>query len=218
MDCFLQDPAWQAVLTSVLDEHALSVSPYSDCGSVVVLLWTDLAHLPSLWKDIQAVVCTDGFIPTSKIQKLQHRVTTLDDKLTRWRSIYEPILLSDTDPTTADIRAEKRFETLGLCLTCLIILKRLAIAIDPLTAQAWQVEDSAQALGEKILEITELAIQANPRAALFMRFKKEVAGATLKTTEEWRATSLVDARVGANGMIAKWVYRHWCMMKGRIVE
>ena len=217
LDCFLQDPAWQAVLTSVLDEHTVTESQFSDCGSVVILLWTDLAYVPSLWKDVQAVVCSGDFINSTHLQSLQHRLASLNDKVSQWRSVYEPLLLSVPDLTSNVVRAEKRFETLGLCLTCLIILKRLAIALDPLAVWALEVEEEVQTLGEKVIEIEACAVRANPRAALFMRFKKEVAFATLRTTKEWRVASLLDARVGANGLLATWVYERWCKMKGRKV-
>lgn len=217
LDCFLQDAAWQTVLRSVLDEHPATEALFSDRGTVVVLLWSDLVYLPSLWKDVQAVVCSDDFISSSDLQELQSRVTSFDKKLSQWRSTYEPLLLSIPDPIY-DVKAEKRFETLALCLTCLIILKRLAIALDPLIAWSSELEKDAQLLGEKILEIEKRALSANPRAALFMMFKKQVALATIQTTQEWRVFSLVDARVGANGLIAKWVYEHWCTLKGRKVK
>ncbi len=90
LDCFLQDPAWQSVLTSVLDENPVTESPFSDRGTAVVLLWSDVAYLPSLWKDVQAVVCSGGFISISTLQNLQFRVTSLDKRLSQWRSTYEP--------------------------------------------------------------------------------------------------------------------------------
>ena len=182
---------------------------------MVVSLWSDLLYLPSLWKDIQDAVCSSDFISAPDLRDLQFRVTDLDRKLSQWRSRYELLLLSVPDPSTDDVRAEKRFETLGMCLTCLIILKRLAIALDPLDPSASDTETDAQLLANEIVEIEKRAVITNPRAALFMKFKMVVALATLVTTEEWRVPSLVDARVSVNGLIAKWVFEHWCRLKGR---
>ena len=96
-----------------------------------------------------------------------------------------------------------------------MIVKRLAIALDPLIQVAPKKETDAEDLANDIITLELTAIANNPRAGLFMRFKKEAARATLLSKHEWRVTSLVDARVGVNGLIAKWVFEHWCILKGR---
>lgn len=126
-------------------------------------------------------------------------------------------------PSSNELKAEKRFETLGICLAGLIVVKRLAIALDPLAASAADTEDSAQVLSQEIIELERRAVMANPRAALFMRFKRDVAMATVRTEMEWRVGGSLtgddddDARVGANGFIKPWVYERWCVSKGRRV-
>ena len=129
--------------------------------------------------------------------------------------MYEPLLRSIPDPSSAEAKAEKRFETLAMCVTCLTILKRLAIALDPLAPSAPSMETDAEIFANDIMELEQMAVAANPRAGLFMRFKKEAARATLLTKDEWHVSSLVDARIGANGLIARWVFEHWIRLKGR---
>lgn len=217
LSCFLDDSEWQSVLWSVLDEHPVTSSPFSDRGTVVISLWSIILSLPRIFKDVQAAIFSDQFLAPHDLSNFQSRVTDLDTRVSQWRSTYEQLLMFIPDQSSEDIKAEKRFETLGLCLTCLIILKRLTIALDPLASSTLETEMEAQTLGNRILDLEQRAIAANPRAGLFMRFKKELAHATLATGDEWRISSIFDSRVGANGLISKWVFEHWVRLKGRKV-
>ena len=217
-DCFLGKTDWQTVLLSIVQGHPSTESPFSDRGIIVVSLWANICSLPSLYKDVQEAIGGDEFISETKLQLLHVRVAGLDTKVSEWRSRYGPLLLTSTPgPLSDDARSEKRYETLGVCLAALIILKRLAVALDPLCLSASESEMEAQSLAGQIVELEQKAVAANSRAALFMCFKLEVARATLLTRDEWRVSSQLDARVGTNGLIAPWVFEHWCRLKGRKV-
>ena len=205
------------MLNSIVDEQPVTISPFSDRGIVVISLWNLVLFLPNLWRDVQSAVCCCQPATASKILVLRKRVTNLVMKVSQWRSQYEPLLRSLPDPFSEEAKEEKRFETLGMCLVCLFILKRLSVALDPLSPSALDIESEVTIIAEDTLQLEKTAIAHNPRAGVFMMFKSVAARATLATTDDWRITSVVDARMGTNGLIAKWVFENWCRMKGRRV-
>ncbi len=176
-----------------------------------------MLFLPNLWKAVQSAILNHDIVAASKIQVLQNRVFDLALKVSEWRSIYEPLLKSIPDPSSEEAKEEKRFETLGMCLICLLILRRLIVALNPLGPSALKTETEVKGIAEDVLQLEKIAVANNPRAGLFMAFKSLAARATLATTDHWRISSVVDARVGTNGLIAKWVFEKWCRMKGRRV-
>ena len=189
-------------------------STFSDCGVAVVSLWAYLSSVPGIYHDVQEVICRGTFPEERTIFRLKRGINFLDESICNWRSVYEPTLLDPSSEASGPMpRSEKRHETLAVCLTMLVILRRLRVALDPLGSS--HLEEQAQQFAARIQELGVLAIRANPRAALFMAFKKEVANATLQTKDDWVVTSLLDIKVGANGLIAPRIFKRWCELKGR---
>ena len=204
------------MLKSIVDEHPVSVSPFSDRGTVLITLWSYLLFLPNIWKAVQSAICSCDIVTASQVQILHDRVIDLATKVSDWRSRYEPLVNSIPDHTF-EAKEEKPFETLGMCLVCLLILKRLTIALEPLGPSALGTEMEVEGIAEDLLVLERKAIVNNARAGLFMAFKRVAAQATLATTNDWRISSVVDDRVGPNGLISRSVFERWCRLKGRRV-
>ena len=213
--CFLEEEAWFKTFQSIVMDQPKGESIFADCGSVVVSLWAYLSMVPGIYKDVQDVVCSRVLPSESNILLLKRRIEFLDEQVSLWYSTYEPMLLAPSlDTTNPDaIKSDKRYETLAVCLAILIILKRLCVALDPLGSV--KAEALVQQYAARIAELRVWAVDANPRAALFMAFKMEVARATLATKDDWTVQSLLDKRVSAKGLIAPWVFKRWCEVKGR---
>ena len=62
------------------------------------------------------------------------------------------------------------------------------------------------------MDLEEEAFLANPRAGLFMAFKKGVAEATLATRNEWREAMRIES---GGRLISRPVFERWCLLMGR---
>ena len=193
-------------------------SEFADCGSAVVSLWAFLCTVPSIYQEVQGIVLSADFPSERRLFSLFRSIDWLDDNVASWRAVHEPSLLAPaTEYFSMSVASEsdKRYEILAVCFAIQIILRRLRIALDPLGSSYREVQ--AQEFAQRIMDLEKMAIKSNPRAALFMVLKMEIARATAVTKGEWEVQSLLDYRVGANGLIAPRIFKRWCQLKGRKV-
>ena len=186
-----------------------------------------IVSVPSLFKETQDAICNTApeDVDTSAIQAVLLHLYQLRKRLVQWRQRYEILLLQDSTRIhyTEEAKFDKRYESLGVCLTNLIILNRLIVALDPLMEPL--IEDETQCLASQILHLEKEASIANPRSGLFMALKMVVALATLATEREWRLDARLDGEsiseddrsTGSFRPVTKWVFERWCILKGRKV-
>ena len=118
-------------------------------------------------------------------------------------------------------RFDKRYETLGVCMTVLVVLNRLIVALDP--HMELLIEDETRSFASQILTLEQEASATNARAGLFMAFKRKAALATLASESEWRLSAkkvcerkaLGESPVNGNWFIGKSAFEYWCHLQGR---
>jgi len=194
-------------------------SVFADCSDIVICLWSHLWSLPNIFNDVQDIVINEREPPSHLLAQLLGRIFTLRAKLLRWRGRFQALLLTQNSPVSSNYtRFDKRCETLSVCLAGLILLCRLALALDPCMGSA--TEDEAQRLSLEINDLYKEVSTYNPRAGLFMAFKMEVARATLGTSEDWHIVSSTPPlpNVSSKGLIKPSVFERWCNLKGRRVK
>ena len=213
-DCFLEDDPWQSTLQSASVKSQTSRLLLSDCDPIITSLWKHLCSIPSLYKEVQTIICEGQFLDASAHERIFSRTNYLLNRMLLWCTDFESqYMVAHEHPSLDYAKSDKRIETYGVCLASMIILYRLKVALEPLNSSS--SEDESQKLARCIMALEKQARTTNPRAALFLALKLEITRATLATENEWRPESCVDARVGLNGYIAPWVFRHWCALKGR---
>ena len=210
--CFLEQEAWQVVFRAAAVEYPR----FTDRSDIVVTLWTCVLCLPSLFNDVQNVVCSPHTPQTIVVERLLDRIHQLRNRILQWRQRYEMLRHERISRNMhLDTQLDKRYEALGMCLAGNIILNRLHLSLNPFAGP--EIEETVVSFANQTLQLTETASVANPRAGLFMAFKVVTARAALATTEEWRVITQEqrDVHVGPNGCIAQWVFEHWYSLKGR---
>jgi hypothetical protein len=135
--------------------------------------------------------------------------------ISEWHSqynIYAQSLASHSHGNPAD--AEKQYEALAFCFTCLIITNRLIYALDPEAEFAHEGE--AQRLAAEIEDVERSAMSINARAKLFLPLKMHVAGTARSTAAKWRdyGMSRRMTREERSPMMEKEVFGEWCVMIG----
>ena len=210
--CFLEQEAWQAVFRNSVVEFPR----FTDRSDIVVSLWTCVLCLPSLFGDVQRAVFGPHVPEASLVESLLERIHQLRNRILQWRQRYELLRLENISRSIhSETQSDKRYESLGICLAGNIILNRLHLSLNPFAGP--EIEETIQNFANQVLVLTEQCSVNNPRAGLFMAFKVVTARAVIATTEEWRVTTQEQRydHVGPNGCIARWVFEHWCTLKGR---
>ena len=222
--CFIEEGPWQAVLRSTIVTNAKTFSDYSE---VVVNVWAIIVPMPSLFRDVQDIVCNkivQDYLPGA-IEGLLARAHKIRDDLILWQQQYERFCERDLpDDTRHSLSCplltrtsdfDKRFETLGIYLTHFIVINRLIIALWPRYDITKQLEAEAHAMSMQILRLEQEMAVTNPRASLFMVLKTVIARATLDTEKAWELQD--SASHDGEATIAKSAFKKWIRLIGRTV-
>lgn len=209
--CFLEQDKWQDVFRFVVAE----TETLSDTSGILVSLWTIICRIPSLYKDVQTVICQKLDTGFRNIGNLFARVQEARTLLLQWRREYDELSLSRH--LIEQSANGKEHETLGIHMANQIIVNRLSVSLD--LGAGSSLEIKTQDLACRILELERRADAENPRASLFMAFKVIAAKAALDTKDEWqRAITLaIEDRTHANLLISSQIFEHWISLKGRKV-
>ncbi|KAL8673088.1 MAG: hypothetical protein Q9168_002471 [Polycauliona sp. 1 TL-2023] len=203
---FLEKPAWQATLQSIIAERSSEI-PYA---KAYVSIWACMGAMPGVLRSVRSVVRNvDGTPDTvratllSRIYELRAGMMEVGTKysLTSTRrygtETYSSILSDEAGGT-------KRFEILGALATHLMGLARCAAAIDSSVAQP--MEAHAQQLAMQIVDLKRETSKAHPRAALFLVCKALAARAVLLTASDW--SDDISSRM-PDSVVAEPVFERW---------
>ena len=193
---------------------------FSSRSEIVISLWTIIGAVPGLFRDITEAVCESKALTLLEIDQLTFRARQLSSQLSQWHQKYEELIVyTNLQDTPENTETDKHVEILAVYMTCSMKMKRLTLALNPLTGTT--IEDETQALADLIMELEKRAYAENPRAAIFMVFKKAMARAIIATEEEWRMSTVPgngEEHREPTGLIKKEVFERWCNLMGRKIS
>ncbi|KAL8783403.1 MAG: hypothetical protein Q9213_004662 [Squamulea squamosa] len=204
--CFLEEPAWQATVQSIILEKSASI-PYA---GAFVSAWACMSRLPSLCRSIRAVVCDPHETSTairgpllSRAYDLRSQLMDAGSKngLTSTKSYGNQTYSFFTSDKT---EGTKRYEILGGIAVNLMKVERYIVALD--SKVAVPMEGHAQQLALQILDLERTASEHCPRAALFLACRALTAKAVLLTASDWRHDAFSR---GTDSLISKPVFERW---------
>ena len=187
----------------------------SDSSNIVILLWTIVCHVPSLFNDVQNTICASAKIDTNTIQTLFARVQAIRSSLSDWRIKYEQYSQSHHHPSPVAAGIGKHHDTLGIYMANTILINRLSVSLNPSFNP--ELETEAQDLAHRLVLLESMLKLEDPRASLFMGFKLITAQATLDTKDEWQYAielAIADTDRGSS-CISRPVFENWVRRKGR---
>ena len=200
-------------MRSIMNEK----SDFSSRSEIVILLWTKIGAIPSLFKDVSDAICNSKALDSHKISYLTSRIRQLYKELSQWHQDYERLFRSTgLQNIPGEGKWDKRLEILGIYITSLIKINRLSLALNPLVDS--EIEDRIQSLAHQIMRLEKKAYATNPRAALFLVYKTMVSQATIATEGDWRVKARIEngeEPIGPNGFIKKQIFENWCNLMGR---
>ena len=208
--CFLEEDGWQTVFKSVVYE----TGALSDSSEIVISLWTIASAIPSLFKDVQYVVCSSTHINIPTIKNLFTRLRDIRVKLSHWHSQYEQLIFSQNP--TENPETDKHYETLGVYLVNIILVNRLSVSLNPHIGS--DLEDETQEVARQIFRLVDKASARYPRASLFMAFKVIAAQAVLNTEDDWHQATrfpIENYDAPAASLISSQTFGRWIHLKGR---
>jgi hypothetical protein len=176
-------------------------------------LWTHVSSVPNCFRRVSDIVC-DGKSPDySVIRQLETKLLQCRSCLYLWRKQLEDQCWQMQQIEVAhQVGGDERFKILGICISNLIILDRLLVALQPFAKGALSHEANARLLASEMERIERSAVEANARADLFMALKTHVAKSVLETATVWKEYlesqgNVIQTRTGP---ISRGIFNEWC--------
>ncbi len=204
--CFLDEPAWQATLQSILLEKS-SCIPYADAYGPI---WTCVGAMPNLFRSVRSLVCSTHEPPHAVRETFLSRAYDLRclimDVGTKYSLTFNKMDGLETYSFVLSDEAEctERYEILGALASILMEVERYIVALNP--SLAVPMEKHAQRLAIQILDLQRVSSKCHPRAVLYLSYAALAARAVLLTASEWRHETLYRA---PSSVIAKPVLERW---------
>ncbi|KAL8642604.1 MAG: hypothetical protein Q9226_008490 [Calogaya cf. arnoldii] len=203
---FLEGPAWQAKLHSIM----LEKQPYLPYGDVYGAILACASATPDVFRSVRSVVCNTYETPHVVRETLLSRAYDLwcmvMDVGTNHGLTFTKVYGIEEYSFVASEEAEctERYELLGTFATILMQIERHIVALNP--SLAVPMEKHAQQLAIQILDLERAASALRPRATLDLAHGALAAKVVLLTASEWRQETLLGT---PNRVIAKPVFERW---------
>jgi hypothetical protein len=222
--CFLEQPAWKAVLRSVITPDAPIIS---DRSSIVVELMLLKCLIPGLCTDVTNMVCHQSDPDPSFIITIACQIHKLRVDLLKWHGQYENILRNALAILPGTAEFDRRCKVFATYLSCMIISSRLLGAISP--TERSELEEETQVLTGQMLDLESEVKNASVQTYLFMAQTLGVSHATIRTSELWRDAVEEEKyedthenkqpdtpeSPGLRGLIEVWKFERWNKLMGR---
>ncbi|KAG0645217.1 Uncharacterized protein D0Z07_9032 [Hyphodiscus hymeniophilus] len=227
--CFLEQPAWQTVLRSVIMPDAPLLS---DRGSTVVELMVLKCNIPGLFLDVTNMICHQSDPDASFIIEMACKIHQLRVDLVKWHAEFGSIVRSNPavyTPGTAEF--DRRCQVFATYISCMIISSRLLGAISP--TERSELEEETQVLTGQMLNLEIEVKKASLQTYLFLAQTLGVSHATINTSELWRDSKEKETKVedengdiqpdtpdspGPRGLIDAWKFQRWNQLMGRTIS
>lgn len=215
--CFLDDEEWKSVISSAVLEY----TTFSYCSENIISLWLRTVSIARLFKEVQDAVRRPEHTTPQLLTELIERVVKTRTGLNEWKQSYDSLcraITLEAPEREAIDQFDRRMEALGIYLTNMVILNRLACSLRPMTGPS--LESETQQLASDIFSLEQRTATDNPRAYMFLAFKLIIAQAAIDTEKEWRRayTSESSGRAKPYSMVPWPVFENFIRLKGREIE
>lgn len=204
--CFLEQPAWQNVMASVIEPDAV----ITDRSEAVVTLLMNKCRIPGCGVDVTKIICSDDPSPAI-ISRTILKIRQLRQNFLNWNEKYETIIANCLDMYPGSANHDSHCKVFANYLSCLMITSRLLVSISPEDRK--EVEAYTQWLANEMIEL-ERAVETSP-TNLFMAQTLAVANAVIATRGDWGGG---EGQSDNDGLIEGWKLVRWCEMFGRKVS
>ncbi|KAH7304678.1 hypothetical protein B0I35DRAFT_444735 [Stachybotrys elegans] len=180
-DCFLEEPKWKTLLSSIAAVESLS------CHPVVSSLWIYVSPTARLFR--QTGVCINGAGDPGTILHLILEAYQTRQNLLTWRENFTRFAAEQPDRHAPRLR-----EFLGVSFAVQIMLNRLIVALEPRAEDARTFENEAQTFADRVIVLCDEADkEALPASCMLLAEKIVIAKATKWTRDDWMAVSGTDS-------------------------
>ena len=208
--CFLEKPEWQKVFASM----AINERQFCDRSWTSVSLWMMKTSVPGLLRRTTALVCGDEPPDHHTVECLLQETRELRTKFQEWRFTYDCLVESRGYGRDSPAQHHNLRMFLAVCVTDLVLLARIMVALDPVGN--WELEEQAQALAGLVVALKQEVAGIDLQANLFLTQKLGLAQAVIATGNDWRgARWQLNGGRGGSTVIARWVFEKWCALLGR---
>ena len=185
-------------------------STFTDRSPIVISLWSRIVHSASLFKDVTSIIYGQEGYSQARVETLIRDGLRTRESIIRWRRDFDNV-----PETTTQDQYNKRYQILGVCLSCLALLNRLIGAIDP--SRRTDFENESQALASEVARMENEASFKNPVAGFFLSQKMSIAQSILDSAGTWKddiQDGPKESHMQGN-LIEKWRFERWCEVLGR---
>jgi len=185
-------------------------STFTDRSPIVISLWSRVVHGAGLFKDVTSIIYGQEEYSQARIENLIRGGLRARESVIRWRRDFDNV-----PETTTQDQYNKRYQILGVCLSCLALLNRLIGAIDP--SRRTDFEDESQALAREVARMKNEASFKSPVAGFFLSQKMSIAQSILDSASTWKDDKQDEPKEShmQGNLIEKWRFEHWCAVLGR---
>ena len=183
---------------------------FRDRSPIVISLWSRVVHGAGLFKDVTSIIYGQEGYSQARIENLICGGLRTRESIIRWRRDFD-----NMPETTTQDQYNKRYQILGVCLSCLALLNRLIGAID--SSRRTDFEDESQALAREVARMENEASFKSPVAGFFLSQKMSIAQSILDSAMTWNDHKQDEPKEShmQRNLIEKWRFEHWCVVLDR---
>lgn len=182
-DCFLEEPKWKALLSSIAGvERPTNIVKSLDCHPMLSSLWIHASPTARLFRQTSVCVAGTGANDPGTILQLILEAYQTRQNLLTWRENFTKFAAE----RQADRNRSKLRELLGVSFAVQIVLNRLIVALEPHAAEARTFENETQAFADRVIVLCdEAAKEALPTFDMLLAEKIVVAKAAKESEDDW---------------------------------
>ncbi|KAB8304619.1 hypothetical protein EYC80_003994 [Monilinia laxa] len=179
--CFLEQPAWQNLLLSIVCKEEYYT--ISDRSEIVVHLIMTKSNIPGTFWDMTQILCAPRSPPLAHITRMQSWTRELRTRFLNWRARYREIVLAAGPAAEGTMEYDRRAKAYATFLSCIMFANRLVGCVSP--GERVALERETQGLAREMLELGGRVRGASRAADLFMRQTIGVAMAIRASREDF---------------------------------
>ncbi|KAL6805119.1 hypothetical protein J3E68DRAFT_387676 [Trichoderma sp. SZMC 28012] len=208
--CFLEHPAWRAVLQSIITDDPL----VPERSTMVISMVSIFVTIPTLFKDFTDVICHNPNQPLKPITELISRAQKLRASLQNWYSTYiQPSGMSVNNPPFGNMY----YDALIIYYICMIYSDRLNTCIHlQETPGIYEMEAECQWFASIIVSLhNREESYSNRQGSLLLAQKLPIAEATIESGHAWKMQLSLGSGQDRVFRMPRETFDHWCKLFGR---
>ncbi|KAF2096224.1 hypothetical protein NA57DRAFT_59280 [Rhizodiscina lignyota] len=207
--CFLDQPAWKAVLRSVITDSPL----IPERNALVISLLSILTSIPGIFRDFTEALCHDPDSPRAVMKKLMSRAQNLQLALQNWHSRN---MRPDGNPVNAPIFCEGFSKIQVLFSICSMYSNRLNTCIFWAgTPGIEELEEESQRLANYIVSLYKEEACSSLQNSVILAHKLYIAEAIIESADDWGKQLKLGSAGSQLFKMPKESFKNWCCLFGR---